>query len=215
MKRIGIIGSGAVAKTLASGYIKHGYDVMMGTRTASKLDEWKAKHEHGKVGSFDEAAGWGELLVLAVKGSVAKDALIMMGKENLKGKTIIDTTNPIASEIPPVNGVLSYFTPANSSLHEDLQHAFPEAHFVKCYNSVGSPFMVDPDFGGVKPTMFICGNSDAAKMEVKEILAKTGWETEDMGKAEAARGIEPLCVLWCTLGFNGGGWSHAFKLLKK
>lgn len=215
MKRIGIIGSGAVAKTLATGFIKHGYDVMVGSRTPAKLDDWKKQHEHGKTGSMDEAAAFGELLVLAVKGSVAKDALHLMGKENMKGKTIIDTTNPIASEIPPVNGVLSYFTPANSSLLEDLQHAHPEAHFVKAFNSVGSPFMVDPDFAGTKPSMFICGNDDSAKKQVTVILHKFGWDVEDMGKVESARAIEPLCVLWCALGFNGGGWSHAFKLLKK
>ncbi len=215
MKRIGIIGSGAVAKTLASGYIKHGYNVMIGTRTASKLDDWKKQNEHGKVGSFDETAAWGDMLVLAVKGSVAKEALNLMGKENMKGKTVIDTTNPIASDIPPVNGVLSYFTPVHSSLHEEIQHSYPDVNFVKCYSSVGSPFMIDPDFNGIKPSMFICGNNADAKKEVKEILDKTGWETEDMGKAEAARAIEPLCVLWCIPGFIENRWSHAFKLLKK
>lgn len=75
--------------------------------------------------------------------------------------------------------------------------------------------MVDPDFGGIKPSMFICGNNESAKADVKEFLTKFGWETEDMGMAEAARAIEPLAMLWCIPGMREGKWSHAFKLLKK
>ena len=98
---------------------------------------------------------------------------------------------------------------------ERLQKAAPEANFVKSFNIVGNVFMVDPDFGGVKPTMFICGNNDKAKGEVKEILEQFGHEVEDMGRVEAARAIEPLCILWCIPGFIENRWSHAFKLLKK
>jgi 8-hydroxy-5-deazaflavin:NADPH oxidoreductase len=212
--KIGILGSGTVAKTLATGYIKHGYEVMLGTRDTSKLNDWQSKNPKGKVGSFSDAAAFGELIVLAVKGTVAKNAIEMAGASNINGKTIIDTTNPI-SEAPPKNGVLNFFTDLNSSLMEQLQSAFPSANFVKAYNSVGNAFMVDPDFGGIKPTMFICGNNEDAKKHVSELLNKTGWETEDMGKAEAARAIEPLCILWCIPGFLRNQWSHAFKLLKK
>lgn len=98
---------------------------------------------------------------------------------------------------------------------ERLQKQFPEADFVKAYNSVGNAHMVDPQFGDVKPTMFICGNNDNAKKTVTEINTLFGWETEDCGKAEAARAIEPLCMLWCIPGFLGGGWNYAFKLLRK
>lgn len=214
MKKIGVIGSGAVAKVLATGFLKHGYEVMVGTRTLSKLSDWQAKNPTGKTGSFEDAVAFGELLVLSVKGLIAKEVLQLIGKDKLKGKTIIDTTNPIASG-EPVNGVLNYFTDINFSLMEELQAAEPEANFVKCFNSVGSAFMVNPDFGETKPSMFICGNNDASKQEVKEILDKFGWEIVDMGKAEAARAIESLCMLWCAIGFNGGGWSHTFKLMKK
>lgn len=75
-------------------------------------------------------------------------------------------------------------------------------------------YEVDPDFGGIKPTMFICGNDDGAKDEVTSVLDEFGWETEDMGRVEAARAIEPLCILWCIPGFGRNQWSHAFKLLK-
>lgn len=98
---------------------------------------------------------------------------------------------------------------------EELQKNVTDAHFVKAFNSVGSAFMVNPDFGGVKPSMFICGNNENAKDQVKKILEVFGWEVEDMGKAEAARAIEPLCMLWCIPGFLNNQWSHAFKLLKK
>ena len=96
---------------------------------------------------------------------------------------------------------------------ERLQTQFPEIHFVKAFNSVGSAFMVDPKFSE-KPTMFICGNNDAAKNEVNGILEDFGWEVSDMGKATAARAIEPLCQLWCIPGMLRGEWTHAFKLMK-
>ena len=105
------------------------------------------------------------------------------------------------------------FTTLDKSLMEDLQSEFPEANFVKAFNSIGSAFMVNPDFDE-KPTMFICGNNDQSKKAVTEILDKFGFEVEDMGKAESARAIEPLCMLWCIPGFLKNDWAHAFKLLK-
>ena len=202
--KVGILGSGVVGQTLASGFIKHGYDVMLGTRTG-KLSEWAHK-----VGTFSEAAAFGNLLVLAVKGTVAKDVITMV---NLKGKTVIDATNPIA-DLPPTNGVLRFFTSLDKSLMEELQEKAPDAHFVKAFNSIGNAFMVNPDFG-VKPTMFICGNNENAKKEVSKVLDQFGFEPKDMGKAEAARAIEPLCMLWCIPGLLRNEWAHAFKLLEK
>ena len=214
-KSIGILGSGTVGQALADGFIKYGYKVTIGTGHPEKLSEWKKKAgDKGEVGSFNEAAAAGEIIVLAVKGRVAKNVLEQCGQHNLKGKIIIDATNPIADE-PPVNGVLKFFTSLNSSLMEQLQSSFRESHFVKAFNSVGAHLMVNPDFGGEKPTMFICGNDKEAKAEVKSILDEFGWETEDMGKDEAARAIEPLCILWCIPGFSNNQWSHAFRLLKK
>ena len=139
----------------------------------------------------------------------------MAGIDALKNKVIIDATNPIADSAP-ANGVLHFTTDLNVSLMEQLQQYFPEAHFVKAFNSVGAALMVNPDFEGVKPSMFICGNNEFAKEIVANILTQFGWETEDMGHAEAARAIEPLCMLWCIPGFLHGKWvNHAFKLLKK
>lgn len=216
MKNIGILGSGMVATTLAGGFLKNGYKVCLGTGHPGKLTGWLAEHGgDASVGSFAEAAAFGSLLVLAVKGSAAVEALQKAGKENLAGKTVIDATNPIEAA-PPVNGVLRFFTDINHSLMEELQEAFPDTNFVKAFNSIGAPLMINPDFGGAKPTMFICGNSETAKQEVAEINSMFGFETEDMGMAEAARAIEPLCILWCITGFTTNQWGgHAFKLLKK
>ena len=212
--KVGVLGSGDVAKSLAGGFIKHGHQVMLGTRDAGKLKDFVAQHQGAQAGSFADAAKFGELVVLAVKGTVALDALKAAGGANLAGKPVIDATNPIA-DAPPENGVLKFFTDINQSLMERLQKAFPDAHFVKAYNSVGNARMVNPQFPGGKPTMFICGNDDKAKAAVRGINEQFGWETADMGKAEAARAIEPLCMLWCILGFTQNEWTHAFKLLHK
>jgi predicted dinucleotide-binding enzyme len=203
-----------VAKTLAGGFIKHGHQVVLGTRDTSKLKDFLAQHPGGQAGSFAEAAKFGEVVVLAVKGSVALDALNAAGAANLAKKPVIDATNPIA-DAPPANGVLKFFTDLDQSLMERLQAAFPEAHFVKAFNSVGNAMMVNPQFKGGKPTMFICGNDDKAKATVRGIIDQFGWETADMGKAEAARAIEPLCMLWCIPGFIRNEWTHAFKLLHR
>lgn len=214
MKKIGILGSGIVGPTLANGFLTHGYEVMIGTGDVTKLNEWKAKAgEKASVGSFSDAAAFGDLVVLAVKGTAALEGIKKAGAANLSGKIVIDTTNPIA-DAPAENGVLKFFTGLDESLMEKLQKAYPEIHFVKAFNSVGNSFMVNPQFPGGKPTMFICGNDDAAKAEVTAILDLFGWEIEDMGKAEGARAIEPLCMLWCIPGMLRNQWTHAFKLLK-
>jgi predicted dinucleotide-binding enzyme len=211
--KIGILGSGVVARVLGSGFLKYGYEVMLGTRDLSKLTDWQALN-NAKLGNFSEAAAFGDIVILASKGTAAEAVLQLAGSVNLKGKVVIDTTNPI-EDAAPVNGVLQYFTGLGDSQMERLQASFPDARFVKAFNSVGNHFMINPDFGGIKPTMFICGNDADAKMQVTTILDQFGWEIEDMGAVEAARAIEPLCILWCIPGFIRNEWMHAFKLLKK
>lgn len=214
MSKVAVIGSGVVGEALASGFLKYGHQVMRASRDPSKLEDWKKQAgAEARTGTFSEAAGWGELIVLAVKGTAAEAAVGLCGPEALAGKTVIDATNPISDEAPE-SGVLRYFTDMNSSLMERLQELAPGAKFVKAFSCVGSALMVDPDFGGLKPTMFICGNDEGTKQEVTSILTTFGWETEDMGTAEAARAIEPLAMLWCIPGFRQDSWSHAFKLLK-
>ncbi len=211
--KIGILGSGDVAKTLAAGFLKHGHEVTLGTRDMAKLAEFIKTNTKAKAGSFAEAAKFGETIVLAVKGSVAAQALESAGRGNLSGKTVVDATNPLA-DAAPENGVLKFFTNLDGSLLEELQRQFADAHFVKAFNSVGAAAMVNPQFKGGKPSMFIAGNDAGAKKTVSGILDQFGWEVEDMGGAEAARAIEPLCMLWCIPGFARNDWFHAFKMLR-
>lgn len=210
MQTIGILGSAAVGQTLASGFKKHGYDVRIGSRTPETLAEFSAASGI-PAGTFAEVAAWGELLVLAVRGSVAEDALGLAGADHLAGKIVIDTTNPI-SDAPPVDGVLQFFTGPNTSLLEQLQAAFPRARLVKSFSCVGNARMVNPSFDRGRPTMFYCGNDPEAKAAVAAILDRFGWEPADMGTAVAARAIEPLCQLWCIPGFRQNHWTHAFAL---
>jgi 8-hydroxy-5-deazaflavin:NADPH oxidoreductase len=98
---------------------------------------------------------------------------------------------------------------------ERLQRLAPDAHFVKAFSCVGNALMVNPDFDGARPTMFICGDHDGAKREVADILGRFGFEVADMGAVEGARAIEPLCMLWCIPGFRQNRWTHAFKLLAR
>ena len=209
---VGIIGSGIVAQTLGAGFLRHGHAVMLGTRDPKKLATWQSQNSGGQVGSFADAAKFGEIVVLAVKGDVATGVLRLIGESALAGKVIVDTTNPIA-DAPPANGVLKFFTSLDESLMERLQQAYPNARFVKAFSSVGNARMVNPKFAGGPPTMFICGNDAAAKQTVTRVLEQFGWETLDLGGVEAARAIEPLCILWCIPGFLRNEWTHAFKVL--
>lgn len=212
--RIGVIGTGPVGKVLADGFLKHGHEVMRGSRDPAKLAAWKAgAGPSARAGGLAETARHGELVVLAVKGTGAAEAIDACGA-GLAGKAVIDTTNPIA-DAPPVDGVLRFFTGPNESLLEALQARAPEARLVKAFSCVGNAVMVDPEFPGGKPTMFICGNHEGAKRQVAALLGELGWEAEDMGTAQAARAIEPLCILWCIPGFRQNSWTHAFKLLRR
>jgi 8-hydroxy-5-deazaflavin:NADPH oxidoreductase len=212
--KVGVLGSGPVAQALASGFLKYKHDVVMGTRDKSKLTDFAKAHAGVRVGDFADAAQFGEVLVLAVKGTAAVDVLKAAGAANIKGKTVLDTTNPIA-DAPPVNGVIQVFTDPNESLMGQLQRQFPEANFVKAFSCVGSDSMVDPQFKGGQPTMFIAGNNAGARKTAASICQQFGWEVADMGTADAAQAIEPLAVLWCIPGFLENNWGpRAFKLLR-
>jgi 8-hydroxy-5-deazaflavin:NADPH oxidoreductase len=210
--RFAVLGSGAVGQTLAKGLETHGYDVRIASRSPSKLAEFSTTTGISAV-PFAAAASWCEGAVLAVRGSMAEEAVRESGPDNLAGKLVIDVTNPL-SDAPPEDGVLRVFTGPNESLMERLQAAFPAIHFVKAFNSVGNALMVNPQLPGGKPTMFYCGNDAGAKKIVARLIDQFGFEGEDLGTAKAARVIEPLCQLWCIPGFLTGKWQHAFKLLR-
>jgi predicted dinucleotide-binding enzyme len=212
--KIGIIGSGEVGQTLGTGFLTEGFEVKLGSRNPLKdeVKKWETENPGAKTGTFEEAAEFGELLVLAIAAHSVFQAVEAAGLKNLESKIIIDVTNPIAPA-PPEKGVLK-LTTSDRSIMEDLQMLVPKAKFVKAFNSVGSGLMYKPFFKEGRPTMFICGNDEYAKKQVTRILDLFGWETEDMGFAESARAIEPLSILWCIPGFLRNQWTHAFKLLK-
>ena len=182
-----------------------------GVYAPAKLADFSSKSGIA-AGTFSEVAAWADAAVLAVSGKVAEDAVRAAGESNLRGKVVIDATNPIA-DAPPVDGVIQYFTGPNDSLMERLQRTFPDVRFVKAFSSVGAARMINPQFSGGKPTMFYCGNDADAKAFVANVLDQFGWELADMGTAVAARAIEPLAQLWCIPGFRENTWTHAFKVL--
>jgi predicted dinucleotide-binding enzyme len=210
-RRFGVLGSGEVGQALAKGLAANGYEARIGSRAPAKLAKF-SKTSGIHSGTFQEVAAWGDAAVLAVLGTAAMEVIELAGAANLRGKLVIDTTNPISAE-PPVDGVLRYFTGPNESLMERLQSTYPDIAFVKAFNSVGSALMVHPMLSGGPPTMFFCGNNAAAKASVARLLEHLGWEGADMGSVVAARALEPLAQLWCLPGFREDDWMHAFRML--
>ncbi|MGD0256613.1 MAG: NAD(P)-binding domain-containing protein [Thermoplasmata archaeon] len=213
--KVGIVGSGDVAKALGIGFVELGHEVKLGSRTPESegLVAWKVKvGPHGSTGTFAEAAAFGEVVVLSTHGVDNENALRLAGPKHFSGKVVIDTTNPL--EFTPEHmPVLAYGW--RDSAGERVQKLLPDAHVVKAFNTVGNAHMFKPKFPGGPPDMFYCGNDAAAKKKVAGWLKEFGWNPLDVGGIEGARLLEPMCVLWVTLGISGGSWDIAFKLLHK
>jgi len=212
--RVGILGSGVVGQVLGAGFLRHGHQVMLGTRDPNKEEvrKWLRDNPDGSTGTFQQAAQFAELVVLATLGRAAESAIDLAGPARFAEKVVMDTTNPIA-DAPPVQGVLQFTTGPNESLGERIQARIPQARVVKAFNSVGNTRMVNPHFEQGTPTMFLCGDNADAKARVSEIIRQFGWEPFDCGGIVAARALEPLCMLWCIPGFLRNQWTHAFKVL--
>lgn len=208
--KIGILGTGEVGKTLAKGLADAGHEVRIGSRDGGKLADFVAETGIAE-GTFAAVAGFAEVVIAALKGDVAEAALAGLA-DALEGKVVLDTMNPIAG--PPKGGVVPYFTAGGASLLERLQAAVPRARFVKFFNSVGSGLMVKPKLKGGTPTMFLCGDDDAAKAVAAALAVDLGWATEDVGSAAAGHALEGLCQIWCASGFLRNDWAHAFAVLR-
>ena len=215
--KIGIIGSGDVGRRLGDGFIELGHQVKIGSRDPNqrKITEWIDKHdkERASAGTFAETASFGELVVLATLWEGTADAIQLSNSKYLAKKIVIDVTNPLdfTKGMPP-RLALGH----TDSAGETIQRMLPDSKVVKAFNIVGNPHMIHPDFPGGKPTMFICGNDEAAKKIVTDdILSKFGWETIDIGGIEGSRLLEPIALLWILHYFKTGNGNHAFKLLKK
>jgi 8-hydroxy-5-deazaflavin:NADPH oxidoreductase len=186
--KVGILGSGDVGRALGRGFASRGYDVKIGSRTpdSEKLKQWLNQVE-GKatVGTFAEVADHGEMLILAIMGSAAENAIDLAGNEKFAGKVMIDVTNPLDFSNGAAPGL---FVGTNDSLGERIQRKLPLARVVKCFNTVPNPQMVNPDFGKEELEMLICGNDMEAKQKVIGILKEFGWRGAiDIGGIEEAR----------------------------
>jgi 8-hydroxy-5-deazaflavin:NADPH oxidoreductase len=213
--RVGILGTGDVGKALGTGFVTVGHDVKMGSREAKNEKALAWARELGakaSVGTFADAASFGDIVVLATLGVANESALKMAGPETLRGKIIIDTTNPLdfSAGMPPKLAVSG-----NDSGGERVQRLLPDAHVVKAFNTVGNAFMFRPSFPGGPPDMFFCGNNDDAKQKVVAILRDFGWGIVDVGGIESSRYLEAMCMVWVLSGIHTNSWTHAFKLLKK
>lgn len=211
--KVGILGSGDVAKALGRGFAKHGFDVKLGTRDPKKLDAWM-KETKGKVsvGTFADAARHGEIVVLAVLGTAAEDVVRQAGVANLAGKLVLDATNPldVSKGIPP-----GLFVGTTDSLAERLQRLAPAAKVVKCFNTVSNPQMIDPKFAEGTPPMLIAGNDADAKKRTEALLVSLGWPgVLDVGGLDGARWLEALVPLWVRAGLALDTWGHAFKAVR-
>lgn len=200
--KIGIFGTGMAGAVIGNKLVSLGHDVKMGSRTANndKAVAWaKAAGAKASQGTFADAAGFGELLINCTLGAGAMDALKAAGADNLKGKILIDISNPLdfSKGMPP-----SLFAGNTDSLGERIQAAFPNTQVVKTLNTVTAEIMVNPGkIGGGDHTMFISGNDAAAKATVGEFLkTQFGWKhLVDLGDITTARGTESYLPLWIRL----------------
>ena len=206
---VGILGSGDVGKALAKGFSGLGHDVKIGSRSPEKLAEFASKQERVSNGTFEEAAQFGDIIVLATHGNATVNAIELGGRDNFEGKVVIDTTNPLNFD----KGKPELSVGFSDSQGEIVQRAIPNARVVKAFNTVGSPLMVNPQLPGGPPDMFIAGNDADAKKIVTQICEHFGFGVIDLGSIESSRYLEPMCMAWVLHGVLSGKWAHAFKML--
>ncbi|OGV97015.1 hypothetical protein A2W24_02550 [Microgenomates group bacterium RBG_16_45_19] len=211
--KIGILGSGVVGQTLASGFLANGHEVMIGTLEPDKLAEWLKKNGEVKVGNFEETATFGDLVVLAVKGTVIESAIERARADSFDRKIIIDVTNPLVFEKEGQLPHLSTGFPHSNG--EKVQQLLPKAKVVKAFNIAGSAHFTNAKLQEGTADMFIAGNDSEAKKTVTEIASGWGWSVTDIGDITQAYLLESLAMLWIRYAFLNNHWTHAFKLLKK
>ena len=212
-KSVGIIGSGGVGKTLGLGFLKQGYNVTIGTRDPAKLKEWKDKAgEKASIGSFADAARC-DIVVLATLWTGTKSAIDQAGPDNMKGKVVIDVTNPLDfSAGPPPRFAATVENPGGAQ----VQAWIPGARVVKAFNTISANIMIQPKLEDGTADLFIAGNDEAAKKEVAAIAEAWGWgSVNDMGDILMSFWLETFAMLWIYFGFKNNHWTHAFKLLRK
>jgi predicted dinucleotide-binding enzyme len=198
---IGVLGTGMVGRTIGSKLVHLGHEVMLGSRNEAnpKAIAW-AKNLGGPralYGNFRNAASFGEIIFNCTLGAASLDALKQAGAENLKGKVLIDLSNPIDYSTDEFT-----LTVCNTdSLGEQIQRTFPEARVVKTLNNMNCNVMVEPDKLPGRTNVFVSGNDPKAKETVEMILRDWfGWKSIiDLGDITTSRGVEMYMVLWSNL----------------
>ena len=204
--RFGVLGTGMVGLAISNRLAELRHEVMIGTRDPSKsTDKLKSLQETVQVGTFAEAAAFGEILFNATGGGVSIEALQMAGESNLNGKVLADISNPLdfSKGMPP-----SLFVSNTDSLGEQIQRTFPDVKVVKTLNTVTAAIMVNPQSVAVgEHDMFVCGNDADAKDQTLKVLKEFGWShIIDLGDLSAARGMEMYLPIWLRLwGALGSG----------
>ena len=219
MNKIGILGTGMVGTTLGTKLIQLGYEVKMGSRDAANkyAVEW-VNQNGGKAsaGGFNEAAKFGDIIFLCVKGDATLSVIKTLQPENVKGKTIIDITNPILFSNEKSTPVLIPELANTNSQGEEIQKLLKDANVVKTLNMVYCKVMTDPKRAGSDATMFISGNNKTAKTQVNEILNQFGWkDIIDLGNIATARSMEMLVILWLNTMNAINNMDFAFKIVKQ
>jgi predicted dinucleotide-binding enzyme len=192
--KVGVLGSGIVGRTLGAGLAERGHEVMLGTRhpRREELRAWAAAAgERVRTGSFAEAAGTGEVLVLAVDWRGAQNALQLAGPERLAAKVLVDVTNPLdfSSGLPPRLDIGH-----TDSGAEQIQRWAPGARVVKAFNTVIARHMVAPQSPIGPPVLFVAGDDTGAKALAIRLAAELGWRGEDTGPLARARLLEPMAL---------------------
>ena len=213
--KIGIIGSGMVGQNLAKGFADTGYETMVGTRDPNqekKINIFKNVNENIKLGTFEETAKFGDLLVFSINWSGVENAIKLSGAENFKNKIVIDTTNPLDMS----TGTLTLAVSGNNSAGEIVQKLLPNAKVVKAFNIIGAADMYKPNFEE-EPTMFIAGDDDEAKRTVINLINSFGWsEVVDLGNIQNSRYLEPLLMVRMAFAMKNNSWvAPAFKFVKQ
>jgi predicted dinucleotide-binding enzyme len=209
---IGVLGSGSAGRTLATGFLGHGYPVMIGSRDPSKFQDWlQHAGPQARIGTFAETAEFGDLVVLSVNGRAAEDVIRLAGIASLNGKIVLDASFPLDFS----SGRPELFVGTRDSLGERIQRLIPNAYVVKGLNIVQADVMINPSLTGGEPDMLIAGDSDEAKRTVTGLLREFGWPVIDMGGIESARWLEAISLAWVVYSHRTGKTHHAFKLVGK
>ncbi len=211
--KIGILGSGMVGQALAQKLAQTGQEVMIGTRSPQKLAEFAAQNPGVRVGSFREAATYGELVFNASKGDASLEVVKSAGPENLKGKILVDLANPLdfSQGMPP-----TLFVGNTDSLAEQIQRALPETKIIKAFNTLTASLMVDPQsLAGGDHTLFTTAEGIERMALAMDLAEWFGWrDILDLGDLTGARATEALLPLWIRLYVKFGTGNLQFKIVR-